>query len=53
MENKIRSIMATLRCVSVEGPENWRRMAAVYQALDEMQYELAEREEAEKQPKEE
>lgn len=52
IENKIRGIMAALRGVSVQGPDNWRRMTAVYQALDEVQYELAEMKKADENAEE-
>lgn len=32
----IRNIMFTMSGVKVEGPENWNRMCAAYQALEEM-----------------
>ena len=32
----IRNIMFTISGVKVEGPDNWNRMCAAYQALEEM-----------------
>lgn len=32
----IRNIMFTISGVKAEGPENWNRLCAAYQALDEM-----------------
>ena len=40
IEKKLKNIIATLECVSVNGAENWNRMLACSQALRELLNEV-------------